>query len=193
MKQHSEATQRKIRVVNGIGLGTAIVLASLAFWFGIRPILNERMDLRAKEQELASEKQMFAELRCSLREQRKILQHLEEQIANQPLRLDPVGYLNRTLFKITSMAEDGDIRISQVDPGKNQVGVHYSTVPIRIAGNGSFIGLSKFLGQLHEVLDTAVLAFHLERNRSKSKDEASFEAEFLWYAAPGQLTRVGSN
>ena len=109
-----------------------------------------------------------------------------QQVASLPLRLEPATSINPRLARLADLAGESGLVLDEIQPGPAADGSHYQTVPIRLAGGGSYPAVAVFLHRLRERFpDTAVRSFECSNTApGADRPSAAFRAELAWYTAP---------
>jgi hypothetical protein len=85
------------------------------------------------------------------------------------------------LAKITDLAGETHLSVTEVRPGSATDGRDFDAVPISIAGTGSYPACAAFLHRLRsEFPDTAVKSF---RATQADGGNAIFSFDLLWYTS----------
>ena len=170
--------------IDGLGAAGCAVLSGLAFLIVVQPVLRTRADQAAMRSELTEQVGQLAHLEDVDRTLGQDLERVTEQLAMSYLRLQPQQYLNAQMARIVELASASGIVIDQTRSGAAEAGERYQTVPVYLAGRGSYSNCAAFLHQLHETLpDTGVVAFELSGNPSDPGAPPAFEFDLIWYAA----------
>jgi Tfp pilus assembly protein PilO len=171
-----------------IYFGGAVVCAALsagAYGVGVRPATLRHAEQVAKQTELRAARQKANNLAGQLNTARGELARVNDAIANLPLRLEPVTQINQRLARLTDLADSirpVKMTIDEMRPGVISEGRDYKTVPIYIAGNGTYPACATFLhGLRKDFPDMAVLSFNTTGNNSTP--DATFNFELAWHAA----------
>ena len=172
-------------------LGGAVVCAALsagAYGVGVRPASRRHAEQIASQTELHNARQKANNLAGQLNTTRAELARVNEAIANLPLRLEPVTQINQRLARITDLADSikpVKLTIDEMRPGVISDGRDYKTVPIYIAGNGTYPACAAFLHGLRKSFpDMAVLSFDTTNNSATpDSPAATFQFELAWHAA----------
>ena len=102
------------------------------------------------------------------------------------LQLQPAAQINRRIAQVSDLAAKAGLKIDDIAPGTAVRGAQYDMIPIRLAGQGTYLKCVGFLSRLREALpDTGVSALELWSDPTDPDDAASFRFDFLWHAAPG--------
>ena len=154
-----------------IYLGGAVVCAFLsaaAYGVGVRPAARRHDEQVARQAELRAAKHKANNLAGQLNTARADLARVNDTIARSSLRLEPVTQVNQRLARLTALA-DGikpvKLTIDEMRPSTVAEGPDYKTVPIYIAGNGTYSACAAFLHGLRESFpDMAVVSFDTINN-----------------------------
>ena len=166
--------------------GVACVLLSAGTYaFGVRPALtryNEGLDRQA---ELKTARQKAANLLGTLNNSRTQLTAINDALENHTLRLEPATTINQRLSRLNVLATAADLKIDEVRPGSITDGSDYKTVPIRIAGSGTYTSCAKFLRELRKKFpDTAIGSFEMTSNSAvPDSPAATFVFDLVWHTA----------
>ena len=169
----------------------AVVCAALsagAYGIGVRPATLRHAEQVAKQGELRAARQKANKLGGQLNTARAELARVNEAIANLSLRLEPVTQINQRLARLTDLADSikpVKLTIDEMRPGVISEGRDYKTVPIYIAGNGTYPACAAFLHGLRKSFpDMAVLSFETTNNSaSPDTPAATFHIDLAWHAA----------
>ena len=176
-----------------IYLGGAVVCAGLsagAYAVGVRPAARRHAADVARQAELRAARQKASNLAGQLNTARAELARVNDAIASGSLRLQPVTEINQRLSRLTQLAESirpVKLTIDEMRPGTVSEGPDYKTVPILIAGNGTYPACATFLHELRKSFpDMAVISFDTTSNgASPDSPAATFQFELAWHASKG--------
>ena len=171
--------------VNGIALAVLAALTGVAYACGVRPLLD-RHELAMRQQselEIARAKSADVQRLCASLQQQ--LADLQRALAAAPLKLQLASTLNQKLAVVTDLAAQRGAGLDDVQPGKSADGPQFSSMPIHVAGAGSF---PAFAGLLHRLRqghpDIAVMAFDIVGTPRDNTGSARFAVDLLWYTEP---------
>jgi Tfp pilus assembly protein PilO len=168
--------------------GAIVVCALLSagsYLFGARPAIaryNENLDRQA---ELKTARQKAANLLGTLNSSRTQLVAVNDALHSLTLRLEPVTTINQRLSRLTALANGTELKIDEMRPGAITEASDYQTVPILIAGSGTYPACATFLRELRKTFpDTAVRSFETTNNSSSpDSPAATFQFDLVWHAA----------
>jgi Tfp pilus assembly protein PilO len=160
-------------------------ISAAAYFFGIRPAVARHDDHIAQQVEIQAARQKAANLVGTLNHSRAQLAAVNEALDNLTLRLEPVSTKNQRLKRLTQLAEKCGLTIDEMRPGNVTEGSDYQTVPILIAGSGTYPACARFLHTLRQTFpDTAVRSFETTNNSaSPDSPAATFQFDLAWHAA----------
>lgn len=175
------------RKIAGIALAICGAVSGAGYYIGISPALAGLVERRAQEQELADRRQRVTQLATELGDTRRKLAVARKNLADLPLRLEPSSAVNRRINLLAGVAGDAHVTLNEIQPQSAIDGIHYQTVPIRVAGSGEFPACAAFLHMLRtQFPDTTVKSFEiLNGNPGRSGNTASFRIELAWHTTPG--------
>ena len=164
------------------GAATAIAVTIAAAVMIVQPLRRSMAEEARLETELSELEEQAASHRLDL-EQR--LGRLRTELAAAEVELLPVHQLNRRLADMTALLEQSGMTIQETELGETRGGRWFRTVPIRLAGTGSFPQCAAFLHELRsEMPDTGVIAFDLSGSPDRPGQPTSFRFDLVWFAAP---------
>ncbi|MFA9476851.1 type 4a pilus biogenesis protein PilO [Phycisphaerales bacterium AB-hyl4] len=173
------------RTIDGVGVAMCLALTGLLYAVGVHPLLEQRREQQALSREVVTEQDEVAMLTASLMEVRRKYVQVQREVADNALRLEPLSALNRRVAELTEMARGAGLAVNGVRPGRATTNEHYRTVPVQVAGDGSFYAVERFLKQLYEQMpDVGVWSLQLERRGSDLEMDPQYQIDLVWYAAP---------
>lgn len=202
-------------VVDAAGLLACLAVAAGAYFLGVEPVTDARAQIDQKKRLIDEQTRNAADAEELVRHESARLSELKQQLDAVKVQLAPPGDLNKRLAVIAGLLESHGLVVQALDPGAPATDPDlgkFTMVPIRLAGSGSFAGVSAFLHNLlaKEFPDievralgltgsgiTALEPLHTRRDeneiasseivgppQSKHVEIASFTLELRWYAAP---------
>ena len=167
----------------GVAVITAISVA--AFFVVVQPALHMRIERTAMEMERDDQHRLAEELDQTTTRLQGELEELDQQLAASEIQLQSSRYLNARIAHIIEHAANGNVDIYETRPGTVRDHRRYQTVPILLAGRGTYSNCAAFLHRLHESLpDTGVVEFELTGHPADRRTPASFRFNLVWYAEP---------
>lgn len=162
-------------------VGLALVVGLGGFW----PLFSSQREQAREQAELIAEREQAARLDACLVSLRTRADAAHEALARGSLHLAPASALNRRLAEISTLAVESGLRIDDIRPDRAVSGPHYETVPIILAGGGTYRTCTAFLGRMRKAMpDTSVTALELTANAADPAAAARFRFDLNWYAAP---------
>jgi Tfp pilus assembly protein PilO len=186
----SEPTKARTLPLGAHAIGSAVIVAiSLAaFLIVVGPVQRINAQRAAMERELDAQQRRAEELdetRAVLADE---LGRIEQQLSASEIQLQSARHLNARIAHIIDHAARGEVAIHETRPGTVRDHRRYQTVPILLAGRGSYPDCAAFLHQLHESLpDTGVVEFELTGRPEDPRAPASFRFNLVWYAGPATV------
>jgi Tfp pilus assembly protein PilO len=160
---------------------TCAGLSAGGYALGVAPAMSRAAQAESDRVELADRKQRAADLTAQVANSRADLAATREALVALPLRLEPAALVNERIAKLTDMASDARLSVSEIRPGIATEGRDFDSVPITIAGTGSYPACADFLHRLHDRFpDTAVRSF---RAGQAEGGTASFSVDLVWHTA----------
>jgi len=171
--------------VDVAGVCALVALAAVTYWGVIGPTF-ERRDRHDKEVgELRDEEGKARRLQAALRTSDASLAGVQRAIAARRLALEPASRLNERLSRLTDLAGHAGVQVDMIEPGKEQAGPMYTSVPIRLSGRGSYGQVVRLLVDLRRQMpDGAVDEVTLVAPPSATAPVATFSIGLTWHAAP---------
>ena len=175
--------------VCGLGVLACAALSAGSYLLGVRPALGRQAERVAAEQDLKDHLAQAERAAADLVAVRRRLVVAGEELAALPLRLEPASGVNRRLNELAQVAAAAGVTLNEVQPQPAVDGPHYQTVPIRVAGTGSYPACAAFLHALRARFpDTSVRAFEaVNPAAARTGNVATFRVELAWHteaAAP---------
>ncbi len=174
--------------IDAAGVGICVLLTLLLIFGGIQPLLSSRANFESQRQLLDQRSSHAMKLDLAKAQITNSLNLVRNTLEASPLRLSPATDVNLRLSQISSRATRSGLDINEIRPGLSAASSRYETIPVLLAGSGSFSRCTQFLRSLHEEFpDTAVRSLELiagpiEPGRPSN---ATFSFDLRWHAAPG--------
>ncbi len=180
----SDAPSRPLGA-HAVGAAVIAAISVAAFLVVVQPALRMRIERTAMARERDEQGRLAEELDQTRTRLQGELEHLDQQLAASEIQLQSSRYLNARIAHIIEHAARGNVDIYETRPGTVQDHRRYQTVPISLAGRGSYSDCAAFLHRLHESLpDTGVVEFELTGHPADRRSPASFRFNLVWYAEP---------
>ena len=180
----SEYTWRIDLAAVGLLVGLTLILAVVPGWLLItRHRRTEQLRLDVATQQL-----LLKNLQDELAALDADLTAVEEATAQQAVQLSPADAVNAKLASLSDLAAESGLQIDQIRPGKAQPGQYYQTVPLHVAGVGTYRQCVRFLRQLKRLMpDTSAQSFDLAGNAADPMKPGTFSFGLQWVAAVDAL------
>ena len=164
-----------------------VALSAAAYAIVVAPAAERHNEQLARQKELRAAKAKAANLAGQLNTARTQLLATNDALSSRSLRLQPVAMVNQRVARLTDLANAAGLTIDEMRPGSVAEGPDYKTVPILIAGNGTYPACAAFLHTLRKSFpDTAVRSFETTNNSaSPDAPAATFQFDLVWHASKG--------
>ena len=174
----------KTRHIDLAGIFLCVVMAILGYYWGIRPVVQRHKTVVEQERQLKTNHKNLGELTGIISSLKDKLTTVSKALADSPIELQSAYSVNPRIARLTELADGSGIKIDKIQPGRPISGSRFQTVPIYLAGSGSFPAFVTLLSRLGETFaDTAVVSFDLTANPAQAAITAEFQIDLLWYAA----------
>ncbi|MHC4427917.1 MAG: type 4a pilus biogenesis protein PilO [Planctomycetota bacterium] len=173
---------------HAIGSAIIVAISLAAFLIVVGPAQRIGAQRAAMEQEFDEQQRRAEELDQTQAALADELDRIEQQLAASEMQLQSAKHLNARIAHIIDHAARGEVAIHETRPGTVRDHRRYQTVPILLAGRGSYSDCAAFLHQLHTSLpDTGVVEFELTGRPDDPRAPASFRFNLVWYAGPATV------
>ena len=138
-----------------------------------------REQFAAARQMDQNREQRDRDLRAANAEQLKLAAERDEI----GLVLEPETNINKRLARLTELAEQAGLKVTQLTPGKAVSGKRSRMVPIAVAGRGGYAQAGAFLALVHEQMrDTAVARLAMASTPENADQPADCAVQLIWHA-----------
>lgn len=156
---------------------------AIAYFAGVRPMAQAKEATReqfaAARQMDQNREQRDRDLRAANAEQLKLAAERDEI----GLVLEPETNINKRLARLTELAEQAGLKVTQLTPGKAVSGKRSRMVPIAVAGRGGYAQAGAFLALVHEQMrDTAVARLAMASTPENADQPADCAVQLIWHA-----------
>lgn len=160
---------------------TCLALSAAGYALGVSPAMSRAAQTAADRAELAERRKQAGELSAATTAARADLVVTRDALAALPLKLEPASAVNQRLARLANMAAESNLSVAEVRPGALAEGRDFDSVPISIAGTGTYPACAAFLHRLHDRFpDTAVRSFRAGQAEAGS---ASFGIDLVWHTS----------
>lgn len=169
--------------VYAAGIAACTALAAGTWFTLVGPTLAQLQKDDAVHLELADRHQKAADLNASLVSTRRQLATAKETLAHSTLKLQPASDLNARLARLTDLATSCGLTIDEMRPGALAELSKFQTLPVHMAGTGTYPACAKFLHTLRQSYpDTGVEALEAtNQNPTPQGSVATFRFDLVWY------------
>ncbi len=159
-----------------------LALSAGGYLLGVGPAMARAARAASDRAELADRRKQTGELSAAATAARADLVATRDALAALPLKLEPASAVNQRLAKLTDMAGESNLSVAEIRPGALVEGRDFDSIPIAIAGTGSYPNCAAFLHRLHDRFpDTAVRSFRA--GQGDANGAASFSVDLVWHTA----------
>jgi Tfp pilus assembly protein PilO len=191
----------RILRVDAIGMALCAALSTGAYFVGVEPVINIQARVEEQERLIDEQLRIAADSEQLLLQEQTKLAELKRRLNANNVQLAPPTDINRRLDRISRLLESHGLTMQTLDPGTAHTDPElgkFVMVPIRLAGRGSFAGMTRFLHQLlsKEFPDVELRSLNFSAPTvggpatEFEPDKAAFLLELRWYAAPAESTAV---
>ncbi len=171
--------------IHAVGATVIGVISVAAFLVVVQPALSMRTERAAMGHELREQQRLAEQLGQERARLEEALDKIDMQLTTSEIQLQSSKYLNARIAHIIDHAAKDELDVHETRPGTVKDHPRYRTVPILLAGQGSYSNCAAFLHRLRESLpDTGVMAFELTGRPSDPRAAANFRFNLVWYAGP---------
>ena len=179
-------TQSKWRTIDAAGAAVLLAISAGMYAGGVGPMLESRSRHAARLAELEAGREASQKYKDAADRLKAQVIAVQEELTNRPMRLQPARMLNQRHADVTRLATEAGLEISELQPRAGVRKPLFQTIPIHLAGSGTYRTAAAFLHRLHKKFpDTGVSSFELTANPAVPVEGASCRFELVWYAAPG--------
>jgi Tfp pilus assembly protein PilO len=171
--------------VDATGITAVLLLTAAAYCLVVQPSLDRRQERARRATELATEAAKRREIDLNLKAASDNLKSVLTFIRENKVDLQPTTAVNEHLARLTDLAARAGLDVDTVEPGREEPGAHYTTVPIRMTGRATPRKFADFLSRMRQQQpDHGLVDLSLSGQPSPNEAPASFTLTLLWYAAP---------
>jgi Tfp pilus assembly protein PilO len=167
------------------GTALALGLAAGAYLLQIGPALSRHEQTEARAVELSADQSKLRELERTLRGLKEHASVVEREASKAELKLLPATQLNTQLARLTELAAGNSLRVDSIESGQTSLFPRYSSIAVRISGQGNYRSCAGMLKQIHSTMpDMAVVAIEMGSLSVTSDTTVTFAFDLLWYTQP---------
>lgn len=173
--------------LDAAGAAALVVLTAAAWFLGADPLRCSHEAWQDEKADLATQQEQAAKLDASLVALQRRLEDARKARANGGLQLRSAASVNSQLMQISALATDCGLTIDDVRADRPQPGPYFDTIPIDLAGAGTYRACTVFLSRLgQKFADTTVLSLRLSADTGNPSATGKFAFRIQWHAAPTQ-------
>lgn len=172
-----------IRKIDLLGVGVCIGLTAVAYLGLIDPAVqgHERYEeMQLQESDLTKQ---VRDLERQMAARRIDLGRTRDALEDERVELKPLSRLNQRLSRLTDLALATSLEVEEIRPAAVARQPEYSSVPIKLAGKGSYRDCAKFLhGVIEDLVDVGIASFELRSEGEAGLSTGRFVFNLVWYA-----------
>jgi Tfp pilus assembly protein PilO len=162
-----------------IGLTLAVVLG------GFFPLARSHAEDVMLREELEGQRDKAAKMDAALAAVRLKLSAAQKTVETCPLHLESASSINRRLTDVSALAAASGLVIDDIRPERAVPGTYSETIPISVAGSGSYRTCTLFLNRLRRQMpDTGIASVELAAVALDATGSGKFRVDLEWHAAP---------
>jgi|GEM_PF-2197477 len=166
-----------------IHIGGLLLCASVLVcgWFlGLGPMLRESYQTSTLAAEADDAERELQVSREALDRKSDELDATIKELDLQPVNLESSVQINSLLSDLASWSDDNQLIVTRTHADRPVAMAYYDYVPIRIAGEGTYANILKFLAEIqHGRGDLQLVTFSVSRMTREAM--LSFEFDLAWY------------
>jgi len=171
--------------IDAVGAAGCVTFTLLIYFLGLAPLLDARTDLAAEQGTLSQQRQKSSHSEAAVAALKARLAEVEQALTKIQVRLHPARHVNQRIAQVAELAISNGLKIDDVQLGHSSGTSRYTSIPIALAGSGTYRTCTQFLHRLNQALpDTGVTVLELWGNPRSDIEAAAFRMELIWYAAP---------
>jgi Tfp pilus assembly protein PilO len=171
--------------IDAAGVAVCAGLGAIWYFCGLQPVSQASASREVLTAQLAECDAKLDGLMNARNHHARLADSLSHDIEASSVQLSAVGHLNARIADLNALASKHHLRIDEVRPAAPIALPRYVTVPIRLAGTGSYAECAGFLHALRgELRDMGVSGFELHGEPEAPDKPANFAFSLVWYAAP---------
>ncbi|MDX2116571.1 MAG: type 4a pilus biogenesis protein PilO [Planctomycetota bacterium] len=156
---------------------------AIAYFAGVRPMAQAKDATREQFAQARQMDQQRDEREHALHAANEEQTKLTAERAEIGLTLEPESSVNKRMARLTELAEQAGLKVTQLTPGKAVQGKRSRMVPIAVAGRGTYPQAAAFLALVHEQMrDTAVARLAMASTPENAELPADCAVQLVWHA-----------
>ncbi|HWE93455.1 MAG TPA: type 4a pilus biogenesis protein PilO [Tepidisphaeraceae bacterium] len=178
-----KAAGLKIGKIHASGIAACAALGTGAWFALVGPTLAQRDKDDVSRHQLSERHQKAADLNAALAATRRQVEAANASLSQATIKLQPASDLNSRLTKLTDLATRCGLTIDEMRPGVLSDSSRFQTLPVHMAGTGTYPACAKFLHTLRQSYpDTGVESLEAANsNPAPQGSDATFRFDLVWY------------
>lgn len=174
------ASMRKIDL---LGVAVCVGLTAVAYLGLIDPAMKGRQRYEQMQLQESDLTKQMRDMERQVSARRMDLEQTRDSVEEERVELEPVSHLNQRLSRLTDFALADSLEVEEILPAAVERQPRYSSVPIKLAGKGTYRDCAKFLHSLQDgLVDTGVSSFELRSEGEAGVSTGRFVFNLVWYA-----------
>jgi Tfp pilus assembly protein PilO len=171
--------------IDAAGIALCIVASLVAYWVGIRQLIDQRSVLAGQRQKLAAQRQESSDLEASMSKLKRQLAVVQEELARSEIEFESADQINQCIADLTTLFGDCTLEVDDVQTEDVVTCAKCDLVPISIAGRGGYKQCAAFLHNLCRTFpDISVTRFELQGNPATPEQPGTFRLQLFWHTMP---------
>ncbi len=166
------------------GAACAFVIAGVAFWFGVKPVLHSGDDVRRLMGQVVHSQDQLEAVRTEYRELQDAIHDAEKSLNSLAIKLDNSDQLAARQAGIGRVLQNAGVAVDQFTVGAVRPGELLDVVPLRINGSGTSPRVIAAMHALRQQFpDLAITSFQIAGSGNSAEQQVSFGFDLAWYIA----------
>lgn len=180
-KNHRRFRHTQVDIIGGC---CALFVLGLAFWFGVRPVLDSDDDVRRLAGQAADSQAQLESAQAEYRHLQDMIEETELQLEKLALELDSSDQLASRQEGIGRVLRNAGVKVEQLTVGAVRPGELLDIVPLRINGTGTSPQVISAMHALRKRFpDLAVTSFQITGGGNAESNEVVYGFDLAWYIA----------
>ena len=185
MLPDSNSGKWKYWQIDCTGLFVCAVLTAAIYLVGVRALMSHVELMSTQKSELRASRARATDVAASIQSLRTQLTAVRGEIEKLPLELESAREINQRIARLTDLAGETGLEITDIQPGAPTSKPRFAIIPITLSGVGDWRACARFLHDVRQVFpDSGVATFELTGNPSDPAATAQFRLGIIWHVAP---------
>jgi Tfp pilus assembly protein PilO len=190
---NTDALIRNGRHIDAAGVGVCLLLTVGLYLAGFCPLVAAHEDYADAKEACAREQKHARNLEATLQDLRTELGTIRKRADENVVHLRPPSTAPLHVAHISRLAAGAGLQVDDMRTGDPAAGPYATTVPVHLAGTGTYSACTRFLQRLREALpETCVLAFALKGQPNDTAGTAALTMDLTWHATLPASQQTGA-